>query len=129
MGYTEAELSIAIVDDEEMRDLNREYRGVDSTTDVLSFPMLEGECSDVCREMIGDVVISAPTAHAMSEEHGCPFNAVLDLLIVHGILHLLGYDHGEGDAAQRMEATTLELLRSLGHEQRHFDWYALVPKL
>ena len=118
-------MSVAIVDDEEMRNLNLEYRGVDSTTDVLSFPMWEGECGDVCEEMLGDVVVSAPTALAMSEQYGCPFDSVMDLLLVHGILHLLGKDHGEAEEARSMESETLELLRSLGHEPRDFGWYAL----
>ena len=125
MGYTEAELSIVIVDDEEMRGLNLEYRGMDSSTDVLSFPMLEGEYGDICDEMLGDVVMSAPTALAMSEENGCSIESVLDLLLVHGILHLLGGDHAEEGDARRMEARTLELLQLLGHEPKDFGWYAL----
>ena len=125
LGYTDdVELSIVLVDDEEMTDLNREYRGVDSTTDVLSFSQAEGEFGDVCPELLGDVVISAPTAQAMSELHGCPLASVLDLLLVHGTLHLTGYDHERGEEeAQGMKEETLRILSGLGHSRSDFDWY------
>lgn len=124
LGYTEVELSIVVVDDEEMAEMNREYRQIDSTTDVLSFPMWEGEFGDVCAEMLGDVVISAPKALVMSEEHHCTLGDVLDLLLVHGILHLAGYDHEEGEEeARSMEEKTLTLLKKLGHPEGRFNWY------
>lgn len=124
MGYTDAELSIVVVDDEEMARINLEYRQVDSTTDVLSFPMQEGEFGEICPEMLGDVVISAPTAQLMSTENNCPLPSVLDLLLVHGILHLLGYDHETGEEdARRMKEKTLELLSRLGHSEENFNWY------
>lgn len=124
LGYTDAELSVSIVDDEEMERLNREFRQVESTTDVLAFPMLEGEFGDVIPELLGDVVISAPTAKAMSEEHHRPFWSILHLLLIHGILHLIGYDHERGEAENReMTEKTLELLGLFGHEDNSFDWY------
>jgi probable rRNA maturation factor len=127
LGYTEAELSIVIVDDEEMTRLNREYRQVDSTTDVLSFPMQEGEFGDVCPEMLGDVVISAETASEMSRQCGCPLTEVLNLLLAHGVLHLAGFDHEEGGAeAAAMREKTVELLRSLGHTEKIVEWYVGV---
>jgi probable rRNA maturation factor len=124
LGFTDAELSVLIVDDEEMADLNSTYRQQDTSTDVLSFPMLEGEFGDVCEELLGDVVICAPTAKRMSELHGASFHAVMDLLLVHGILHLVGYDH-EGGAAEAtgMTRKTMELLNMLGHSEESFDWY------
>jgi probable rRNA maturation factor len=124
LGYTDSELSILVVDDEEMRNINRQYRQVDASTDVLSFPMGEGEFGDVEPDLLGDVVISAPTAAAMSEEHGCPLTSVLDLLLIHGILHLLDYDHEKSDTeASRMIGKTLQLLAELGHAEESFDWY------
>ncbi|GLI35116.1 rRNA maturation RNase YbeY [Desulforhabdus amnigena] len=124
LGYTDVELSIMIVDDEEMTHINREYRKIDSTTDVLSFPMWEGDFGDVCMDLLGDVVISAPTAELMSREHGLPFSAIMDLLLVHGILHLVGYDHERGDEeAREMESRSIELLKMLGHSEKDFDWY------
>lgn len=124
MGYTESELSILIVDDEEMTRLNREYRQVDRTTDVLSFPMLEGEFADVEPDMLGDVVISAETAHSMSEQTGSSLDSIVHLLLIHGILHLLGFDHEEEPSeAVEMRGKTEELLAVLGHEKAEFAWF------
>ncbi len=124
MGYTDAELSILIVDDEEMHRLNLEYRQVDDTTDVLSFPMLEGEFGDISPEMLGDVVISADTAQLMSERHRCPLASIMDLLLAHGILHLAGYDHEEDEEEARlMKEKTLDFLTRLGHEKTDFEWF------
>jgi len=124
LGCTEAELSVVIVDDEEMTRLNREYRGIDATTDVLSFSMTEGEFGDVCPELLGDVVISAPMARAMSEEHGSSLLSVLDLLLTHGILHLVGHDHERGEEEARlMHAKTLDILKRLGHSAEDFRWF------
>lgn len=107
-----------------MARLNREYRQVDAPTDVLAFPLWEGEFGEIHPELLGDVVISAPTAQVMSRDHHCSGAAILDLLLVHGILHLVGYDH-ERDAgeARRMKDKSLELLRMLGHSQETFEWY------
>ncbi len=124
MGYTEAELSILVVDDEEMARLNLQYRGIDHATDVLSFPMLEGEFGGVASHMLGDVVISAETARIMSRESGAPFESVLDLLLIHGILHLLGLNHEEGPAqARKVKFKTEELLSMLGHDGKVFEWF------
>jgi probable rRNA maturation factor len=124
LGYTDVELSILIVDDQEMAGMNLQYRRIDSTTDVLSFPMWEGDFGDVCMDLLGDVVISAPTAQRMAVEHRIPLSAVLDLLLVHGILHLVGYDHERGEeAAREMEDRSMDLLHLLGHAKESFDWY------
>lgn len=124
MGYTESELSVLIVDDAEMAELNSEYRQIGHTTDVLSFPMLEGECDDVCPEMLGDVVISAETAREIGAQTGSAFESVMDLLLIHGILHLIGFDHEAGpDEAKQMRDKTEELLRLLGHAEAEFSWF------
>jgi probable rRNA maturation factor len=124
LGFTDVELSIAIVDDEEMKRLNMEYRHVNSTTDVLSFPMREGEFGDLCPELLGDIVISAPMAQLLSEQHHCLLPSILDLLLVHGILHLTGYDHEKGEEeARRMQEKSLDLLVQLGHSAEEFEWY------
>ena len=124
MGYTESELSVLIVDDSEMARLNQQYRQIAHTTDVLSFPMQEGEFGEIAPEMLGDVVISAQTAKAMSEETGSTFESVLDLLLVHGILHLLGLDHEAGPVeARKMKQKTEELLSMLGHSGAEFEWF------
>ena len=124
MGYTESELSVLIVDDSEMARLNQQYRQIAHTTDVLSFPMLEGQFGGIAPEMLGDVVISAQTAKAMSEETGPAFESVLDLLLIHGILHLLGLDHETGPVeAKEMKLRTEELLSRLGHSSAEFEWF------
>ena len=124
MGYTESELSVLIVDDSEMARLNQQYRQIAHTTDVLSFPMLEGQFGGIAPEMLGDVVISAQTAKAMSEETGSTFESVLDLLLIHGILHLLGLDHEAGAVeAGAMKMKTEELLAMLGHSGADFEWF------
>lgn len=107
-----------------MARLNAEYRQVEGTTDVLSFPMLEGDFGDVCPEVLGDIVISAETADAMATRYGCPFEAVLDLLLIHGVLHLAGHDHERGEEDTRlMEAETRRLLAVLGHPETLLDRY------
>ncbi len=123
LGCTDAELSIVVVDDEEMRHLNEQYRNVAQTTDVLSFPMREGEFPEIAAELLGDIVISAPTAAETARRQGCPLQVVLDLLLVHGILHLLGYDHDTPQRASRMDDKTLALMKRLGHTDSDIGWY------
>ena len=124
LGYTESELSVLIVDDNEMAGLNETYRQIGHTTDVLSFPMIDGEFAGIAPEMLGDVVISAQTAKAVSLETGTRFESVLTLLLVHGILHLLGIDHEAGQAeAKQMKMKTAELLAMLGHGGEDFGWF------
>jgi probable rRNA maturation factor len=124
LGFTDGELSIVIVDDDEMARLNLQYRQVDSTTDVLAFPMLEGDFGDIAPELLGDVVISAQTAHVMSQRCQSPLSTVLDLLLVHGILHLIGFDHERTlEDSRQMEKKSVELLSMLGHSRRSLDWY------
>jgi len=124
LGYTDAELSIVIVDDDEMADLNRRYRQQDSTTDVLAFSMSDGEFGDIAPDMLGDVVISAPTAESMGRRHHVTLPMVLDLLLVHGILHLTGYDHEQDhEQAREMDAKSMEIMELLGHHKRDLGWF------
>lgn len=124
MGFTEAELSIVIVDDAEMAEINSEYRQIDGPTDVLSFPMLEGDFADVCAQMLGDIVISADTALLISDEVGAALESVMDLLLIHGALHLLGFNHEDGERqAMEMRQKTEELLSLLGHSASEFAWF------
>jgi len=90
------ELTLVITDDATIRKLNREYRGLEETTDVLSFSMTEGSSPATWpgqRPYLGDVVISYPRAVKQAGAAGHPVQAELDLLAAHGVLHLLGYDH------------------------------------
>jgi probable rRNA maturation factor len=109
-----AELSVVLTGDAEVRKLNRRYRGKDRTTDVLSFAMQEGNKipSVPCGPMVlGDVVISVPKTRQQAMETGRPFKGELAGLLVHGILHLLGYDHGTKAREKRMFALQEKLLK------------------
>lgn len=110
-GCPEGELSVLIVDDEEIRQLNRDYLQRDHPTNVISFPMQEGEGSGIQPGLLGDVVISADTAARDAAEAAIPFESELHFLLLHGILHLLGYDHERGtpEEAQLMEEREREV--------------------
>ena len=97
-GCAGAQLTVTLVGDRAMRDLNRRWRGKDATTDVLSFSQREGEGGGLHPELLGDVVVSAAAALRQAREARCCLAAELDRLVVHGALHLLGYEH-EGDPA------------------------------
>lgn len=113
----EAELSIALVDVEEMTHLNEQYRGIEGPTDVLSFG-----CDDPCASVggepitLGDVIIAPEVAVTQAAELGTTAEAELDLLLVHGILHLLGYDHESDDDAAAMQAREQVLLDAYAAE-------------
>lgn len=98
-----------------MRTLNRRYRRKDRTTDVLSFAAREGGGPQVPGEPLGDIVISVPTAERQARKDGETLRRSLDRLLIHGLLHLLGYDHERGRRdARRMEARERALLEVLG---------------
>jgi len=101
-----------------MRILNRDYLQKDRATNVISFSMQEGECAAINPDMLGDVVISADTAAREAADGGISFTERLVFLLLHGILHLAGYDHersGEQEA-RRMEAKERELFNQLKAE-------------
>ena len=92
-GRTNAEVSIVFVDDGEMRNLNRNFRGINKSTDVLAFPMNTGKFANINPELLGDIVISVPTARKYAEMNERTLERELSVLLIHGVLHLLGYDH------------------------------------
>jgi len=114
LGLRHAELSIALVSDAEMRRLNRRWRGTDRPTDVLSFPQREGE-GGTPDGLLGDVVISVDSARRQADARGATLGREGERLLVHGLLHLLGYDHersaAEARRMQRRERTLLAWLR------------------
>ena len=119
-GLTEqTEVDITIVDDEEIHRLNREYRDVDRPTDVLSFALDEGgedepELLDAPEEHhLGDIIISAETAQRQGEEFGHGLTREVVYLAVHGLLHLLGYDHMTEEDKVIMRAKEEEALREI----------------
>ena len=114
----EAELSVVVVDDAGIQELNRDYLGRDRPTNVISFPMLEGEESGIVPGLLGDVVISADTAARDAEEAGSTFEREFFFLLIHGILHLVGFNHEGVDDAEiaRMEAKEDELFALVAGE-------------
>ncbi|MGB9596195.1 MAG: rRNA maturation RNase YbeY [Candidatus Poribacteria bacterium] len=115
-GVERCELSILLTDDNEIRELNAKYRNVDAVTDVLAFAMREGIDGDPNDEILGDIVISIPTAERQAKEYGHSFYAELALLTIHGVLHLLGYDHSERDEAKIMQEKQRKVIHSLGYK-------------
>jgi len=112
-GCADGELSVWLCDDPTIRDLHREYMGVDTPTNVISFAQREGEFGEVEPEVLGDVVVSVDTARRDAQEAGEGLEDEVLFLCIHGLLHLLGYDH-EGDQAARapeMEAKEAEFFR------------------
>lgn len=119
----EADVSILVTSDEEMQALNRDYRGVDAPTDVLSFAAQEGddliqdapaELGALLARSLGDLVIAYPYAARQAERHGNSAQAELALLTVHGVLHLLGHDHASAEDEAAMWALQEEILAPLG---------------
>jgi len=106
-------LLIRITDDEELNTLNLKYRGIDKTTDVLSFPA-DFEDPDLESRYVGDVVIAFPRAEEQAQKRGHFVEAELQLLVVHGTLHLLGYDHGDKTEKKEMWSIQSRILKKLG---------------
>jgi probable rRNA maturation factor len=113
-GLPDAELSVLFIGDRAMRSLNRTWRGKDRTTDVLSFCLREGEFSSVQTHLLGDIVISVPRAEKQARESGHPLTRELERLLVHGLAHLLGFDHERGPAeARRMSRAEQSFLKRI----------------
>ncbi|MDI6801871.1 MAG: rRNA maturation RNase YbeY [Thermodesulfovibrionales bacterium] len=114
------EVSVLLVNDKKMRELNRQYRGIDRTTDVLSFPQHEFRRCIATPQLLnsithlGDIVISLPQAKRQAEEHGLFFYGEISWLLIHGLLHLLGYDHEKSKyQARKMRKMERELLNKI----------------
>lgn len=117
-----AEISITVVDDQKIRDINREYRGKDAVTDVISFAleddedifmMLDNEEGDIPRDL-GDIFLSYDKAVEQAEEYGHSVDRELGFLLVHGFLHLNGYDHMTEADEKEMFSLQEEILREYG---------------
>jgi probable rRNA maturation factor len=109
LALQEAEVSIVLTGDDQIHILNRDYRGKDRPTDVLAFAMREGELGELAGPVLGDVVISVPTARRQAEERGAAPLDEVTMLLAHGLLHLLGWDHDTAakDRAMRRETARL----------------------
>lgn len=125
----ESEVDVTIVDDEEIHALNREYRGMDKPTDVLSFALDEDcEYEDEPEliggpeeHLFGDIIISAETALRQAEEYGHGLEREMTYLAVHGMFHLLGYDHMTEEDKAEMRAKEEEALRAINLSEEYFD--------
>ena len=106
----DSELSILFVDDDEIRGLNKKYLGRDYPTDVISFSMREGDSPSLDENVLGDVVVSLDNAEEYAGKKGIPIEDEVIFLLIHGILHILGYDHErEGVGAKAMKKKEIEL--------------------
>ncbi len=127
-GLTDmTEVDITIVDDEEIHTLNRDYRNVDRPTDVLSFALDEGEEEEPElldgpeEHLLGDIIISAETAQRQGEEFGHGLEREIVYLAVHGLLHLLGYDHMTDEDKKVMRAKEEEALREIRLSEEYLE--------
>jgi probable rRNA maturation factor len=109
----DSELSIILTDDARLHELNLNYLGVDAPTDVLSFPASETDPETGAR-YIGDILISIPRAQTQANAAGHSLEAEVQLLVIHGVLHLIGHDHAEADEKARMWKAQAEILERLG---------------
>jgi len=109
----DSELTIVLTDDSRLHELNRDYLGVDAPTDVLSFPASETDPETGAR-YIGDILISIQRARAQADTAGHPLESEVQLLVVHGLLHLLGHDHARAREKARMWKAQAEILKRLG---------------
>jgi probable rRNA maturation factor len=113
----ETELAVMLADDARVRELNREWRGMDKATNVLSFPAewrVGPEEDENAPRMLGDIAIAYETTRTEAETELKPFENHLSHLVIHGFLHLLGYDHIEDDEAEVMEGLERDILKKLG---------------
>lgn len=117
------EVSVSLVSDEEIHELNRTYRGVDRPTDVLSFALREGEddeviwpedVSEMDLEPLGDIVVSVPTALHQAGDYGHSAKREVGFLLTHGFLHLLGYDHQDEASEAEMMQLSERILQEMG---------------
>lgn len=115
------EVSVTLVDDEEIRQLNKDYRGLDSATDVLSFALDEEEqageipfanASDL--HLLGDIIISVERASEQAGDFGHSLEREIGFLTIHGMLHLLGYDHNETEETKEMRELEEKILKASG---------------
>lgn len=113
LGVEDSELSILLCDDSTIRELNRRYRKKNRATDVLAFPMQEGPGPQFAQGLLGDVVISLPTARRQAAAHDRAIVDEVTFLLAHGLLHLLGHDHATARQEREMNARTEALMAAV----------------
>ncbi len=113
LDFEDAELSIRLVDDVEMAELNSNYRAKSGPTDVLSFSLMTGEHAEYRGALLGDVVIDLQVAERQAGEIGHGLQEELVRLLIHGVLHLLGHDHEQDEEARIMQAEEQRIWQTL----------------
>ena len=111
-----SEVSISFVSKDEIQSLNREYRGIDKPTDVLSFPMAETGSRKINLNRpiaLGDIIICDEVAHEQADAYGHTYEREINFLLVHGLLHLAGYDHTDEEDEKKMRNAQREILGSI----------------
>ena len=108
------EVSLSLVNNEEIQDLNKNYRGKDYATDVLSFPMVDDDFPIGEEKLLGDIVISVEKAIEQAEEYGHSFNREMSFLTVHSMFHLMGYDHEDEVSESEMRGKEEAVLKQIG---------------
>ena len=109
----DADITIVLTDDAQLHELNKEFLGVDAPTDVLSFPASESD-PETGTPYLGDILISIPRAAQQAQAAGHSVEAEVQLLVVHGTLHLMGHDHAEAEEKARMWNAQAEVMSKLG---------------
>ncbi len=118
LGCPDKDISVSFVDDDEIRALNKKYLSKDKPTNVLSFSMRENVYGDINPNVLGDIVISAQTAKKDARKGGLTVAQEIDFLLIHGLLHLLGFNH---------EKTTKDKTKTMKHKEKEL-FYLLYPK-
>jgi probable rRNA maturation factor len=124
VNFGEAELAVMLTDDAGIRTLNNNWRGQDKPTNVLSFPALQppaGREPDDAPRMLGDIAIAYETVRREADDEQKPFDHHLSHLVVHGFLHLVGYDHEKDAQAEDMESLERDILARLGIPDPYAD--------
>jgi probable rRNA maturation factor len=118
LGLGDVEVSFLLTDDARIHELNKVYRKKDRPTDVLAFAMQEGEFSELSGGVLGDVIVSVPTAQRQADERGVSLLEEVTMLLAHGLLHLLGWDHRTAAEDRRMRAETERLCEAARQMRR-----------
>jgi len=123
VGEEGSSISVSLVNDVQIQELNKQHRGKDKPTDVLSFPLIESTLADEApgapepameERMIGDIVISVDTARRQAADYDAQLQDEIDRLLIHGVLHIIGHDHEEPDERARMESEERRLADAIG---------------
>ena len=123
MGCSNCEISIVITDDEDIREINKDYRNIDKPTNVLSFPMDDENMVIPGLKILGDIVISEDTAIKEAQDAKITLDQRISQLLIHGILHLLGYDHEISEEEdEKMTQKSIELL-SIIEKDKNLSWW------